>query len=193
MPVAEVFGRQRLVRAAAVRAWRLTRAFAVLTTAACLLTACATRAPVGPADLSGRLAVRVDGQPERSVSASFELHGTPRQGRLVLIGPLGSIAAQAEWNGKEAWLLANGERSSFASLDELATAALGEPIPIAALFDWLRGQAWPAAPHTPRADGVPGFDQLGWRIDLSRWADAALEASRLSPPVVTVRARLERP
>ncbi len=145
------------------------------------------------AGLSGRLAVRIDGQAERSVSASFELSGTARQGRLVLIGPLGTIAAQAQWNANEAWLLANGERSNFANLDELATAALGEPIPIAALFDWLRGQPWPAAPHTPRGDGVAGFDQLGWRIDLSRWADAALEAARLAPPVVTVRARLERP
>lgn len=167
--------------------------FALALSATMLLCACATRAPVSQDTLAGRIAVRIDGQPDRSVSAGFELSGTPSMGRLALIGPLGTTAAQAEWNLKEAWLLANGERTSFADLDELATAALGERIPIAALFDWLRGQPWSGATHTSRHDGIPGFHQLGWRIDLSRWADGALEATREAVPVVTVRARLERP
>lgn len=160
---------------------------------AVLLAACATRAPVGPADLAGRLAVRIDGQPQRSVSAGFELSGTPSQGRLVLTGPLGTIAAQAGWTSSEAWLLANGERHQYPNLDELAAAALGEPIPIAALFDWLRGQPWAGTAQTPRLDGTTGFEQLGWRIDLSRWADGIVEATRVAPPVVTVRARMEQP
>lgn len=137
--------------------------------------------------------MRVDGQPDRSLSADFELSGSPEQGQLVLSGPLGAIAAQAGWRASEAWLLANGERSAFPNLDELAAATLGETIPIAALFDWLRGQPWTGAVRTQRTDGLPGFEQLGWRIDLSRWPEGIVEAVRTAPPLVTVRARLERP
>jgi outer membrane lipoprotein LolB len=160
---------------------------------AAALSGCATRAPLAADALSGRIAVRVDGQPDRSVSASFELIGTTSHGRLVLTGPLGTTAAQAEWADGQAWLVANGERTRFNGLDELAEAALGERIPIAALFDWLRGQPWPGAAHQTRTDGTAGFEQLGWRIDLTRWADGALDAVRDSVPAVTLRARLERP
>lgn len=160
---------------------------------ACLLTSCATRAPAVDGSISGRLAIRVDGQPERSVSAAFELIGNPRQGRLVLSGPLGTTAAQAEWSPGETWLAADGSRTRYDDLDALAVATLGEPIPILALFDWLRGQAWGGASSSPRADGSPGFVQLGWHVDLSRWAEGWIEAQREAPPVVTVRARVERP
>lgn len=176
----------------ALRRTRSSGTLALLAAVTLTLAGCATRAPMPPEALSGRIAVLVEGQPQRSVSASFDLIGTPASGRLVLTGPLGTTAAQAEWADGSAWLLANGERARFDSLEELAAAALGERIPIAALFDWLRGQPWPGAMHSARTDGTPGFEQLGWRIDLSRWPDGALDATRDGNPSVTLRARLER-
>lgn len=157
------------------------------------LSACTTLAPTGNTELSGRIAVRVDGHPERSLSAGFELSGDAERGRLVLTGPLGATAAQAAWSPGRAWLDAGQGRQAFVDLDALADAALGERVPMAALFDWLRARPWPGSPHTMRVDGMAGFDQLGWRIDLSRWAEGWIEARRAEPPVVTVRARLERP
>ena len=62
---------------------------------------------------------------------------------------------------------------------------------MAALFDWLRGRPWPDAASQLRGDGVPGFEQLGWQIDLARWAEGRVEARRVAPPVVTVRVRLD--
>jgi hypothetical protein len=54
----------------------------------------------------------------------------------------------------------------------------------------LTGHPWPDAPFTTT---VNGFTQLGWSIDLSRWAEQALvEARRSEPPAVLVRARIDR-
>jgi outer membrane lipoprotein LolB len=171
----------------------LGRADAFLLAVALILAGCASRPPLGIDTLSGRMAVQIDGQPDRNVSGGFELEGNPRQGRLVLSGPLGTVAAQAEWSAGETWLVADGQRTRYDDLDALAVAALGESIPIAALFDWLRGQAWPGAPSTALEGGVAGFAQLGWRVDLSRWSEGWIEARRAMRPVVTVRARMERP
>jgi len=162
--------------------------------AAWLLAGCASLGvPAGADLLSGRLSVRVDGQPERAVSASFELSGSASTGELLLTGPLGTTAARARWSPGQAVLASAGSETAFADLDALATAALGEAVPIAALFDWLRGRAWPGAPATARGDGGPGFAQLGWQVGLARWSEGWVEAVRSAPPTITVRARVERP
>lgn len=162
------------------------------------LGACATpprppAAPGTPEPLSGRLLVRIDGQPPRSVSATFELTGTPAEGALVLSGPLGATAAQARWARGEATLKSADKETRYPDLDSLAEEALGERIPIAALFDWLRGRPWNGAASVPRSDGAPGFEQLGWRINLARVAERWVEAERATPPAVLVRARLDDP
>ena len=159
------------------------------------LSACAALAPPSAASsdrLTGRLSLQVDGQPERSFSAGFELSGDASQGELLLSGPLGTTAARARWAGEQAVLASTGGQTAYPSLDALAAAALGEAVPMAALFDWLRGRAWPGAPATARGDGQAGFDQLGWRISLQQWAEGWLEARRALAPAVTVRVRLER-
>lgn len=161
-----------------------------------LLTACANRLPVdasGESMLSGRLALRVDGQPERSVSAGFELSGGPQQGALLLTGPLGTTAAVARWSAGQAVLTQAGTETRHPDLDTLAAAALGEPLPMAALFDWLRGRPWPGAPSAPTQGTPGGFDQLGWHVDLSQWAQGLLSARRVAPPAVLIRIKLEPP
>ncbi len=167
--------------------WRLAGAAALV-----LLAGCASLAPPGADVLAGRLSVRVDGQAERALNVGFELGGDAQRGSLLLTGPLGTTAAQASWLPGQALLRSAGSESRHADLDSLGRAALGEALPMAALFDWLRGRAWAGAPSQPRADGRPGFQQLGWQIDLARWADGTLEAVRPAPPAITVRARVER-
>lgn len=160
------------------------------------LAGCATPGQVGATTevLSGRLSVRVDGQPERAVAGGFELSGSASSGQLLLTGPLGTTAARARWAPGQAVLAsAGGDETAYPDLDALAAATLGEAIPIAALFDWLRGRAWAGAPATARSDGAPGFEQLGWAVGLSRWSEGWVEAVRSTPPVITVRARMELP
>ena len=146
-----------------------------------------------PPELAGRLSVRVeahDAQPARSVNTQFELRGDASAGELQLSTPFGSTAAQARWRPGQAELVTSDGTRRFADLDALAQELLGEALPLAALIDWLRGRAWNGAPSVP-FDG--GFEQLGWRIDLSRFAEGWVIAARERAPALSVRARLEKP
>ncbi len=163
--------------------------------AACLglLSACASVPPRPAPDLAGRLAVRVEahaGNPARSLSTQFELRGDAQAGTLQLTTPLGSTAAQARWRPGAAELITAEGTRRFGDLDMLAEEMLGQALPLAALIDWLRGRAWPGAPSVAHAGG---FEQLGWRIDLSRLDEGWVIAVREAAPALSVRARLERP
>jgi outer membrane lipoprotein LolB len=163
-----------------------------------IVAGCASVSPLAPAapgeSLSGRLAVRVDAigtAPARAFSAAFDLRGDPRAGALGLSTPLGSILAQARWAPDEVALMTPQGTRRFADLDALTREVLGESVPIEAWFDWLRGRPWPAAPSAPAA-GAAGFEQLGWTVDLARFADGAIVATRTLPqPGVTVRIQLD--
>jgi outer membrane lipoprotein LolB len=177
---------------------RLAR-FAAAIVVACLATACASVAPLAPAasgeSLSGRLALRIeaDGMASpRSLSAGFDLRGNPKAGVLALSTPIGTLLAQASWAPGEVVLTTPQGTRRFASLDGLTREVLGESVPIEAWFDWLHGRPWPDAPSTAAA-GVAGFEQLGWSVDLARFADGAVLATRSTPrPGVSVRIQLDR-
>ena len=166
---------------------------------ALLMAACAAvpQAPVAGVTLSGRLAVHVDGVDgggARSMSAAFELQGDPQSGHLNLSTPLGSVVAQARWAPGSVVLITPKGEKNFADLDALTRDVLGESLPVAALFDWLQGRPWPgAASVASAAPAAPGFEQLGWVVSLAGFNDALIAARRERPPVVTLRAKLDRP
>ena len=177
--------------------WR-GRAAALI--AALVMTACASVRQVDtPATgefLSGRLAVSVaahEGTPARSENAAFELRGDAQAGQLNLSTPLGSVLAQARWApGSVVLATPQGERH-FADLDTLTQEVLGESVPVAALFDWLRGRPWSgAASVSVGAPAEAGFVQLGWSVGLARFDDGLVVARRERAPVVTIRAKLDR-
>ena len=171
---------------------RAARRVALALTLSVLLAACATPPQAG-ADLSGRLALRVaahDGAPAQSLTTQFELRGNAVAGELRLTTPLGSTAAEARWQPGRAELSSAEGTRSFAGLDALAQELVGQSLPLAALIDWLRGRPWPGAPSVARNDG---FEQLGWRIDVSRFAEGWVLAARELAPALSVRARLDRP
>lgn len=161
--------------------------------AAALAAGCATVPPAGTDWLSGKLSVRVDayaGQPAKSMSSSFDLRGDAERGELKLTSPLGNVVALARWTPGEATLATPTGEARYADLDELSRQALGESLPLRALPAWLRGQPWNGAPSMPTATG---FEQLGWQVGLARQGEGWIEATRGTPPAVTVRARLELP
>jgi outer membrane lipoprotein LolB len=127
----------------------------------------------------GRLALRVDTLQPTSYYADFELSGQAREGELRLTTPLGTTLAQLRWNPQQALLIRSGETRTFETLDALATEATGTAIPVAALFQWLRGQ--PAA-----ADG--------WQADQSMLSEGRLIARRQQPePAAELRLILDQP
>jgi outer membrane lipoprotein LolB len=158
------------------------------------LSGCASLQPphaAGAQILSGRMSVRVESDPVRALSAAFELSGDARAGALALTSPLGNTLAQARWKPDDVVLETPGSSARYPDLDTLAEKALGERVPLAALFDWLRGRPWSGASSQALANGEPGFTQLGWRIALARFADGWVEAYRVAAPAVTLRARLD--
>ncbi len=161
--------------------------------AAALLAGCATP-PRESADWTvGRLSLRVDAQGTQlaqAVSAGFELRGDGQAGELRLSTPLGSRIAAARWSPGSAVLDDGRGERRYATLDELSRAALGEPLPLAALPDWLAGRPWPGAAHAPTPEG---FEQLGWQVATQRRAEGVVEARRTAPPAVWLRLRLEEP
>lgn len=160
---------------------------------AALLAGCATP-PRESADWTvGRLSLRVDAQatqPAQAVSAGFELRGDGQAGELRLSTPLGSRIAAARWSPGSAVLDDGRGERRYATLDDLSRAALGEPLPLAALPDWLAGRPWPGAAHAPTPEG---FEQLGWQVATLRRAEGLVEARRAAPPAVWLRLRLEEP
>jgi outer membrane lipoprotein LolB len=116
---------------------------------------------------SGRLALQVEDRQSQSFSAAFELSGNAQAGKLALSSPLGGTLAVLSWAPGSATLQNNGQTRQFDSVDALVTHATGSAIPVAALFDWLRGADTP----------VPG-----WKADLSQLGQGRLHAERLEPP-----------
>jgi outer membrane lipoprotein LolB len=103
---------------------------------------------------------------------------------------MGTVLAQARWRPGEVWLKRSDGERRFATLTALADEVLGEPLPLGALLDWVRGRPWSGAPSTRLPGGGNGFQQLGWTIDLAQWPQGLVVARRAAPPVVTVKAKL---
>lgn len=128
---------------------------------------------------SGRLALQVEDAQNQSFSAGFELLGTPQHGELLLFTPLGSTLARLVWTAGQATLQQGSDIKTSDSLPALVQELTGSALPIAALFDWLQGQATAAA---------------GWEVDLSRMPQGRLLARRSDPqPPATLRVVLDTP
>lgn len=160
------------------------------------ITGCSSLTPPSPGEslLSGRLSVQVAAtatEAARGFSGQFELRGNERSGALEISGPLGAALVRAQWAGQRYVLEDGRQQRVFDSLEALAEAGLGEPLPLAALFDWLRARPWPRAPHQLRSDGSAGFAQLGWDIDTRGASQGLLVAIRSASPALTLRVRLD--
>jgi outer membrane lipoprotein LolB len=173
---------------------------------ALLLQACASHPPPLPGHVyAGRLAVRTDAAPDlpaRSTSGQFELSGNASSGQLILTSPLGTTVARARWSDpvgtqgtpSRIELEADGATTRSATLEEMMQRAIGDQLPLPAMFDWLSGRPWPDAPVQRSADGG-SFEQLGWHVDVSQLAGNRLIDARrpLPAPALHVRVKLDAP
>jgi outer membrane lipoprotein LolB len=142
-------------------------ALAIAVAAGCASPPRTTEAEAATGPWSGRLALQVKDNPSQSFSAMFELKGSAQAGELALSTPLGNTLAVLAWSPGSATLHSEGKVHQSESVDALVARATGSAIPVAALFDWLRGIDTP----------VPG-----WRADLSQLGQGRLAALRLEPP-----------
>jgi outer membrane lipoprotein LolB len=148
---------------------------------ALLLSGCATtRTPTASTSAywAGRLSLQVQSEPPQQWSAGFELQGSPEQGEMLLLSPIGTTLARLSWTPHSAQLEQGGRVTHSDNLSSLSEQLQGKALPIAALFDWLAG----------RPAEVPG-----WQADLSGHAQGRLLAQRSLPaPVAVLRIVLER-
>ena len=168
--------------------------------AASVLAACATpqRIPVTQAGdtadtLSrvGRFALRVQRpmeQPE-AIQGGFAWQDDGRSLVLDLANPLGNTLARVESGPDGAMLRESNGRETFAAdPDGLAAQALGSPIPVAGLRDWLRGRV-AAAPRGQVAardeqSRHTAFSQDGWDVRITAYdttGPVRLQMNRAEP------------
>lgn len=148
---------------------------------------------------SGRLSLRVH-QPDTGATDGgtllFEFEGHSDEGALTLQTVIGTAVAEVRWNPQGAEVVTPRGRRAGQTLDEVATALLGQALPLAAILQWVRAEPWPLAPHQRHTQG---FDQLGWSVSLEAWHERVVTArrpanlDRRNDLDITVRARLDEP
>ena len=112
--------------------------------------------------------LKVQSDPVQTFSADFDLQGDAQAGRLSFFTPLGTTAARVDWTAQGAQLQMAGEPQQFESIDSLTRHIFGAVLPIASLFEWLKGMD----PATP-----------GWQVDLRDLINGRLSAQRLAPEI----------
>jgi outer membrane lipoprotein LolB len=108
----------------------------------------------------------VASEPPQAFSANFALLGSALQGSLELSSVLGTRLATLRWDASSATLQTPTELLQFASVDAMVAHSMGTPLPLAAVFAWLQGEAATAA---------------GWAVDLQDLPAGRLRAWRLAP------------
>ncbi|MCX7890986.1 MAG: lipoprotein insertase outer membrane protein LolB [Burkholderiales bacterium] len=136
------------------------------------LAGCATLPPpqaplAGDAfELTGRFAAR---QGAEGASGRIQWRHTATDDDLVVSNPVGQgVARITRRDGIYTLQTADDRRFVSSEADDLAARALGWPLPVSGLSDWLRGRPAPGQPGRVErgADGEPRIlEQDGWRIE----------------------------
>ena len=152
------------------------------------LSACAMRQSDGPdrtADAAvltdwafrGRMAVKVEDNPDASGQLSMRWEQQDQVARIRLSGPMGIGAWYLVWEPARVSLTDNdGERAieytGAAAAEDFMRAELGWSFPADSVRYWIMGLPDPDAAYEVRRDdrGEPtGLEQHGWTIDFQRW------------------------
>jgi outer membrane lipoprotein LolB len=127
--------------------------------------------------LSGRISVNYqkDGKNE-SLSGKFNWQQSAQRTSVSLASPLGQTIAQIEVEPGVARLIQGGQAPrEAADIDALSAQALGWPLPVSGLRDWLQGHAvnldGSRFRASPERNSVNTRD--GWRVNFVSWQDDA--------------------
>jgi outer membrane lipoprotein LolB len=130
-------------------------------------------------DLGGRLSLRYQQNGnDQAVHGSFTWAQTPDRTLVTLLSPLGQTIATIDITPGQSTLTRAGQTPQTATdVDALAARALGWPLPISGLRDWLQGFAIDASGRrfiaTPQAKDASVTTGDGWRINYGSWKDEA--------------------
>lgn len=124
-------------------------------------------------ELSGKLAVsyQKDGQPQ-GLSGPFTWSQHPGNIDVELFGPLRQTVALIKVTPQAATLtLSDGKPRTAKDIDTLTAQALGWPLPVSGLRDWLQGHAVDAQGKAFTASPANNHvvTQDGWRLRFVDW------------------------
>jgi len=138
-------------------------------------------------DLGGRLSVRYeqDGR-DQAVHGSFTWNQSARHVVVTLLSPLGQTLATIDIKPGIAVLTQSGKPPMTATdVDILTEQALGWPLPISGLRDWLQGFGRGADGKLfvaqPAADTVRLITRDGWSLSYGEWQDGAANTASNRP------------
>ncbi len=138
-------------------------------------------------DLGGRLSVRYeqDGR-DQAVHGSFTWNQSARHVVVSLLSPLGQTLAVIDIKPGIAVLTQSGKPPLTATdVDILTEQALGWPLPISGLRDWLQGFGRGADGKLfvaqPATDTVRFSTRDGWNLNYGEWQDGAANTTANHP------------
>jgi outer membrane lipoprotein LolB len=132
-------------------------------------------------DLSGRLSARYQQNgSDQAVHGSFTWAQSTERTVVTLFSPLGQTIAVINIAPDLSTLTQSGQSPRTASdVDALAAGALGWPLPLSGLRNWLQGFAHDADGRhfiaMPQAGLTSVTTADGWRINYSNWQDNGVE------------------
>lgn len=135
-------------------------------------------------DITGRMSVRYQqyGRDE-ALHGSFEWQQRPGRTQLTLSSPLGQTIAQIAILPDGATLTrSNQPPLAAADADALTAEALGWPLPVSGLRDWLQGHLTDRSGRkmvaTPQDENTDIETADGWRIRYAAWDTSAAPRPR---------------
>lgn len=123
----------------------------------------------------GRMGIKVQGQPDNSWSAGFQLTGSADAGQMRLVSPIGTTLALARWAPQEASIERGQTIQRYSDASAMVRELLGADFQMTQLWAWLERKPL----------RVPGWDlQTTLRPDQSQ----LLVAHKAQPePAITLR------
>ena len=135
-------------------------------------------------DITGRMSVRYQqyGRDE-ALHGSFEWQQRPGKTQLTLSSPLGQTIAQISILPDGATLTQSGQPPlAAADADALTAQALGWPLPVSGLREWLQGRVTERSGKkrvaTPQDENTDIETVDGWRIRYGAWDETAAPRPR---------------
>lgn len=148
--------------------------------------------------LSGRLSIQysLNNQPQ-SLHGSFTWDQQNDHIILSLLSPLGQTLAVIDSKPGEAVLTQSGKSPIMANdVDVLVSQALGWPLPVSGLRDWLQGfgkanDGSPFVAH-PNTETTCFTTQDGWTLSYVDWQDEAANIGRNRPRRIDLTRQTEQ-
>ncbi|MFT5578902.1 MAG: outer membrane lipoprotein LolB [Paraglaciecola psychrophila] len=117
--------------------------------------------------IQGRVGIRDRSPGGTSGSASLNWQQCGEHFDIRLSGPLGAGAAHLYGNAVQTTLKRSGEQAVVTENPEQMLADIGWPLPVSALFDWVRGLPNPDQRY--HIDPLhTGFVQAGWDLQFAK-------------------------